>query len=59
MSLRDRVRSRRHRVESHQHAHLSGESTADWRKVADRGLEIVICVGHIFGVIMLIAEHLL
>jgi hypothetical protein len=46
-------------VASHQQAHLSGESTADWRKVADRGLEIVICVGHIFGVIMLIAEHLL
>ena len=30
----------------------------DWRKVADRGLEIVICIGHIVGVTMLVAEHL-
>jgi hypothetical protein len=34
-------------------------SETNWREMADRGLEIVICVGHIFGVIMLIAEHLL
>ena len=30
----------------------------DWRKVADRGLEIVICIGHIVGVVMLVADHL-
>ena len=59
MSHSDRVRNRRHRVESHRNRHSSGESEANWREVADRGLEIVICVGHIFGVIMLIAEHLL
>ena len=34
----------------------SGEK--DWRKVADRGLEIVICIGHIVGVVMLVADHL-
>ena len=34
----------------------SGEKT--WREVADRGLEIVICIGHIVGVVMLVAEHL-
>ena len=34
----------------------SGEKT--WREVADRGLEIVICVGHIVGVVMLVVDHL-
>ena len=34
----------------------SGEKT--WREVADRGLEIVICIGHIVGVVMLVADHL-
>ena len=34
----------------------SGEKT--WREVADRGLEIVICIGHIIGVVMLVADHL-
>ena len=29
-----------------------------WREVADRGLEIVICIGHIVGVVMLVADHL-
>ena len=33
-----------------------GEKT--WREVADRGLEIVICIGHIVGVVMLVADHL-
>ena len=33
-----------------------GEKT--WREMADRGLEIVICIGHIVGVVMLVAEHL-
>ena len=35
----------------------SGEKT--WREVADRGLEIVICIGHIVGVVMLVVDHLL
>ena len=34
----------------------SGEKT--WREVADRGLEIVICIGHIVGVVMLVVDHL-
>ena len=34
----------------------AGEKT--WREVADRGLEIVICIGHIVGVVMLVADHL-
>ena len=34
----------------------SGEKT--WREIADRGLEIVICIGHIVGVVMLVADHL-
>ena len=38
------------------HGSHSGEKT--WREVADRGLEIVICIGHIVGVVMLVAEHL-
>ena len=29
-----------------------------WREIADRGLEIVICIGHIVGVVMLVADHL-
>ena len=33
-----------------------GEKT--WREVADRGLEIVICIGHIVGVVMLVVDHL-
>jgi hypothetical protein len=36
----------------------SRASHLDWRKVADRGLEIVICIGHIVGVVMLVADHL-
>ena len=42
----------RQRLDSH-----SGEKT--WREVADRGLEIVICIGHIVGVVMLVVDHLL
>ena len=38
------------------HGSHSGEKT--WREVADRGLEIVICIGHIVGVVMLVADHL-
>ena len=34
----------------------SGEKT--WREMADRGLEIVICIGHIVGVVMLVVDHL-
>ena len=34
-----------------------GEKT--WREVADRSLEIVICIGHIVGVVMLVVDHLL
>ena len=41
----------RQRLGSH-----SGEKT--WREVADRGLEIVICIGHIVGVVMLVVDHL-
>ena len=41
----------RQRLGSH-----SGEKT--WRDVADRGLEIVICIGHIVGVVMLVVDHL-
>ena len=41
----------RQRLGSH-----SGEKT--WREMADRGLEIVICVGHIVGVVMLVVDHL-
>jgi hypothetical protein len=26
--------------------------------MADRGLEIVICIGHIVGVVMLVVDHL-
>ena len=35
---------------------LRAEKT--WREVADRGLEIVICIGHIVGVVMLVVDHL-
>ncbi len=31
----------------------------DWRKTVDHGLEILICVGHIVGAFMLVAEHLM
>ena len=31
----------------------------DWRKSADRTLEVVICVGHIMGVVMIVVDHLL
>ena len=30
-----------------------------WRKTVDHGLEILICVGHIVGAFMLVAEHLM
>jgi hypothetical protein len=33
---------------------LRAEKT--WREVADRGLEIVICIGHIVGVVMLVSR---
>ena len=52
----------RHHGQSARHAahkrlgSLSGEKT--WREVADRGLEIVICIGHIVGVVMLVVDHL-
>ena len=59
MSHSNRVRNRRNRVPSRRHQHSTGDSETNWREMADRGLEIVMCVGHIFGVIMLIAEHLL
>ncbi|MDA8251233.1 MAG: hypothetical protein M0Z28_18965 [Rhodospirillales bacterium] len=29
-----------------------------WRKSVDRGLEIIICIGHIVGAAMLVADHL-
>jgi hypothetical protein len=29
-----------------------------WRRSVDRGLELIICIGHIVGVTMLVAEHL-
>ena len=41
----------RQRLGSH-----SGEKT--WREMADRGLEIVTCIGHIVGVVMLVVDHL-
>ncbi len=31
----------------------------DWRKTVDHGLEILICIGHIVGAFMLVAEHLM
>ncbi len=31
----------------------------NWRKTVDHGLEILICVGHIVGAFMLVAEHLM
>ena len=37
------------------HGSRSGK---DWRRTVDRGLEIIICIGHIVGVVMLIADHL-
>ena len=53
------IKNHRYCTSRQRHRHSTRASEADWRKVADRGLEIVICVGHIFGVIMLIADHLL
>ena len=29
-----------------------------WRETVDHGLEIIICIGHIVGATMLVAEHL-
>ena len=47
--------SARHAAHERPGSH-SGEKT--WREMADRGLEIIICVGHIVGVVMLVADHL-
>ena len=38
--------------------HGSRPAEKSWRKSVDRGLEIIICIGHIVGVTMLVAEHL-
>jgi hypothetical protein len=55
-------RSASHRGHAAGHAahqrHHARPGEKDWRKVADRGLEIVICIGHIVGVVMLVADHL-
>lgn len=32
---------------------------SEWRESGDRMLEIFICVGHVIGAVMLVAEHLL
>ena len=33
-------------------------SEKNWRRTVDRGLEIIICIGHSVGVVMLVADHL-
>ena len=38
--------------------HGSRPAEKSWRKSVDRGLEIIICIGHIVGAAMLVADHL-
>ena len=59
ISSRPKSRYRGHSAAHPAHERIgshSGEKT--WREVADRGLEIVICIGHIVGVVMLVVDHL-
>ena len=54
---RPKTRHHGHNAARQRPASHPGEKT--WREMADRGLEIVICIGHIFGVVMLVVDHLL
>ena len=56
ISSRPKTRHHGHNAARQRPGSLSGEKT--WREVADRGLEIVICIGHIVGVVMLVVDHL-
>jgi hypothetical protein len=56
ISSRPKARHHGHNAARQRSGSHSGEKT--WREVADRGLEIVICVGHIVGVVMLVVDHL-
>ena len=56
ISSRPKTRHHGHNAARQRPASHPGEKT--WREMADRGLEIVICIGHIVGVVMLVAEHL-
>lgn len=56
ISSRPKARHHGHNVARQRSGSHSGEKT--WREMADRGLEIVICIGHIVGVVMLVVDHL-
>ena len=56
ISSRPEARHHGHNAARQRPGSHSGEKT--WREVADRGLEIVICIGHIVGVVMLVIDHL-
>ena len=56
ISSRPKARHHDHNATRQRLGSHSGEKT--WREVADRGLEIVICIGHIVGVVMLVVDHL-
>ena len=56
ISSRPKTRHHGHNAARQRPASHPGEKT--WREMADRGLEIVICIGHIVGVVMLVVDHL-
>jgi hypothetical protein len=56
ISSRPKTRHHGHNAARQRPASHPGEKT--WREMADRGLEIVICIGHIVGVVMLVIDHL-
>ncbi len=52
-----------HRSRNAQHAvrkpSVPRAERKNWRETVDHGLEIFICIGHIVGAVMLVAEHLM
>ncbi len=54
-----KTRHHGHRGQHAAHRHAgSRPGEKDWRKTLDHGLGVFICLGHIVGATLLLAEHL-
>ena len=54
-----KTRHHGHRGQHAAHRHAgSRPGEKDWRKTLDHGLGVFICLGHIVGATLLVAEHL-